>query len=82
MHASLEEDALAWKIANYVFYFSENHLLLLKKGPCVRGFELYHGYFRVGFIITVQKLLNMHLLNGKLNFIKLAKKGNLMLLNL
>ena len=31
VHASLEEDALAWKIANYVFYFSENHLLLLKK---------------------------------------------------
>lgn len=30
VHASLEEDASAWKIANYVFYFCENHLLLLK----------------------------------------------------
>ena len=42
----------------------------------MRGFELYHGYFRVGIITTVQYLSNMHLLNGKLNFIKLAKKGN------
>ena len=73
MHASLEEDALAWKIANYVFYFSENHLLLLKKGPCVRGFELYHGYFRAGDLITIQHLSNMYLRNGKLNFIVLAK---------
>ena len=47
----------------------------LKKGPCVRGFELYHGYFRVGIITTVQYLSNMHLLNGKLNVIRLAKKA-------
>ena len=49
VHASLEEDASAWKIANYVFYFCENHLLLLLsfKKPCVRGFELYQLQLRL-----------------------------------
>ena len=44
----------------------------LKKGPCVRGFELYHGYFRAGDLITIQHLSNMYLRNGKLNFILLS----------